>query len=403
MLIASIAWYGSFGAEGLLITLFCVFIGFWLYNKLIYIDSQKDRKTLLLLFLLFVVFIFILFRVKYLSVPAGLSFLFFQLTAILIDQYRRPQKDPITYKDWYLFLYYFPQLMAGPIERRGNLLPQLKRGFSLNWENLSTSVLLFSWGFFKKVAVAGVSYRVAMAVSNTTSPGAAVLFFGSFLMAASVYADFSGYIDIGRGVSLFFGIRLTKSFKPFIFASSPADFWRRWHITLGTWFRDYIIKSMLKPNSFVYRRIIAILISFLLMGLWHGVAWNWFLFGLFNGITVILDLFYKRKKLPTIVTILGMTLFIATSGYLHLSGYFPNGIFDPIMSVQWTTDGLLELISYVFVPFLIFFIVEVWIEKRPNGLEDVPKFLAFILSIFFILSAFVSVDVEVQPFLYFNF
>ena len=216
--------------------------------------------------------------------PVGISFYTFQSLSYTIDIYRKQFKPTDRFFDFALFVAYFPQLQAGPIERGRQLIPQLSRPRLLNIEQTSRGMYLIVLGFFKKIAVAdGVAPIVDQVFGSTGHVSWIDVIVGAMLFAVQIYCDFSGYTDIARGLSKLFGIDLVVNFNLPYFATNPQDFWRRWHISLSTWLRDYLYVPLGGNRGgllFVCRNL---MITMLLGGLWHGAAWNFVLWGFYQG------------------------------------------------------------------------------------------------------------------------
>jgi alginate O-acetyltransferase complex protein AlgI len=216
--------------------------------------------------------------------PVGVSFYTFQSLSYTIDIYREQFKPTDRFFDFALFVAYFPQLQAGPIERGRQLIPQLSRPRLLNIDQFSRGMYLIVLGFFKKIAIAdGVAPIVDQVFSSNGRVSWIDVIVGAVLFAVQIYCDFSGYTDIARGLSKMFGIDLMVNFNQPYFATNPQDFWRRWHISLSTWLRDYLYVPVGGNRGgllFVCRNL---MIAMLLGGLWHGAAWNFVLWGFYQG------------------------------------------------------------------------------------------------------------------------
>jgi D-alanyl-lipoteichoic acid acyltransferase DltB (MBOAT superfamily) len=216
--------------------------------------------------------------------PVGISFYTFQSLSYTIDIYRRQLKPTDRFSDFALFVAYFPQLQAGPIERARHLIPQLSRPRQITVDQVSRGLYLIVAGFFKKIAIAdGVSPVVDQIFNSSGRTTWVDIIVGSVLFAVQIYCDFSGYTDIARGISKLFGINMAVNFDQPYFATNPQDFWRRWHISLSSWLRDYLYMPLggNRGNlAFVCRNL---MITMLLGGLWHGAAWNFVLWGLYQG------------------------------------------------------------------------------------------------------------------------
>ena len=216
--------------------------------------------------------------------PVGISFYTFQSLSYTIDIYRRETKPTPKFFDFALFVSYFPQLQAGPIERARHLIPQIASPRAPSFDQSICGLFLIVFGFFKKIGIADGVAPVVDKVFNSTGHISWIdIVTASVLFAVQIYCDFSGYTDIARGVSKMLGIDLIVNFNQPYFASNPQDFWRRWHISLSTWLRDYLyipLGGSRGSLSFVCRNL---MITMVLGGLWHGAAWNFVLWGLYQG------------------------------------------------------------------------------------------------------------------------
>jgi D-alanyl-lipoteichoic acid acyltransferase DltB (MBOAT superfamily) len=217
--------------------------------------------------------------------PVGVSFYTFQSLSYTIDIYRKQFKPTDRFFDFALFVAFFPQLQAGPIERGRQLIPQLSRPRVINLDQISRGAYLIVLGFFKKVAIAdGVAPIVDQIFASTGQVTFIDVIVGTVLFAVQIYCDFSGYTDIARGIAKLMGIELMVNFDQPYFATNPQDFWRRWHISLSTWLRDYLFISLGGSRGnllFICRNL---MITMLLGGLWHGAAWNFVLWGFYQGV-----------------------------------------------------------------------------------------------------------------------
>ena len=216
--------------------------------------------------------------------PVGISFYTFQSLSYTIDIYQRQFKPTDRFSDFALFVAYFPQLQAGPIERARHLIPQLSKPRQITIDQTSRGLYLIVLGFFKKIAIAdGVSPVVDQIFSSSGRITWIDVIVATVLFAVQIYCDFSGYTDIARGISKLFGINLIVNFDQPYFATNPQDFWRRWHISLSSWLRDYLYVPLGGNHgslAFICRNL---MITMLLGGLWHGAAWNFVLWGLYQG------------------------------------------------------------------------------------------------------------------------
>jgi len=220
--------------------------------------------------------------------PAGISFYTFQSLSYTIDIYRGRLKSNRDFLAYLGFVSFFPHLVAGPIQRASYLLPQFTRLRSFSYNDAVSGCRLILWGFFKKVAVADNLARVVdSAYSTPASQSAGHLSLATVCFAFQIYCDFSGYSDIATGVSRLFGIELSRNFAYPYFSQSIADFWRRWHISLSTWFRDYVFIPLGGSHCERGTRVRNIVVTFLLSGLWHGAAWTFLFWGALHALYMI--------------------------------------------------------------------------------------------------------------------
>ncbi|GBE30100.1 peptidoglycan O-acetyltransferase [bacterium BMS3Bbin04] len=232
-----------------------------------------------------------------LILPVGVSFYTFQTLSYTIDIYRRkiePTRDPVAF---FAFVSFFPQLVAGPIERAKNLLPQFQIQRSLDRDDLSEGFRQILWGFLKKVVVADTAAGFVNDIfAQSSTLDGLTLAIGIFLFSIQIYCDFSGYSDIAIGTARLFGFRLMRNFAYPYFSRDIAEFWRRWHISLSTWFRDYVYIPL--GGSYVERgrRIFNIMVTFSVSGLWHGANWTFLAWGFLNGLYYIPLMLADRQK-----------------------------------------------------------------------------------------------------------
>lgn len=219
--------------------------------------------------------------------PLGISFFTFQLVGYLIDVNNEEIEPSNEILNFFTYLAYFPKLLSGPIERIQRFLPQIQYKREFNYQISVDGIFQFLWGLFKKMVIADNCTPLVLSVfSNFSTSSGSTLVVGAFLNVFAVYADFSGYSDMACGVSKLFGIQITNNFAFPFFATNISSFWQRWHISLTTWMMDYIFT----PLSFLLRGIrtaglaIAILITFIVVGLWHGPSWTYIVFGIIQGI-----------------------------------------------------------------------------------------------------------------------
>jgi len=226
--------------------------------------------------------------------PVGISFYTFQTMSYTIDIYRKEMEPTTNFIDFALFVAFFPQLVAGPIERAKNLLPQVTHARVITSENFYEGSYLIFWGLFKKVFVADNLAKVADTIFATSDVQNGLLtLIGVLAFAFQIYGDFSGYSDMARGLSKLMGFELMVNFNLPYFAVNPSDFWRRWHISLSTWLKDYLYVSLggnRKGNLATYRNL---MLTMLLGGLWHGAGWTFVLWGFYQGAILVVHRFFQ--------------------------------------------------------------------------------------------------------------
>ena len=364
--------------------------------------------------------------------PVGISFYTFQTMSYTIDVYRKklaPTKDILSF---FAFVSFFPQLVAGPIEKASNLLPQFykKRGFDYSKAVDGSRQML--WGMFKKVVIADncAPYVNEIFQIYDTLPGF-VLLIGILLFCVQIYCDFSGYSDIAIGTARLFGFNLLANFKTPYFATSIADLWRRWHISLSAWANEYIffpLTSYFKK----YKKLavyLSLVITFTLIGFWHGANWTFVFFGLWHGTVSCIEYFTQKRRrqaskkigaklfnflgwfITMIVWIIGMIMFRADS--ISDAWLYFRRLITPW---DWYTDDFLFLDDFKLANFsydlnylLVFFIFALflgdWISrKKEHGLGIVPRFKVVRWLIYFVIILFVGFYFGQEvDFIYFQF
>ncbi len=232
--------------------------------------------------------------------PVGISFYTFQTLGYIIDVYKGKIQSEKNFARYALFVSFFPQLVAGPIERAGDLLSQLYEHHTFQFEKVKKGFMLMLWGFFLKLVIAD---RIAVFVDaiydaffNGKNAGGYYLIVASVLFAVQIYCDFAGYSTIAIGAAMMMGFRLTDNFFCPYMARSVAEFWHRWHITLSGWFRDYVYIPLGGNRRGVMRTAYNLMITFLLSGLWHGASWTYVIWGGLNGLYQIVGKFLKPYR-----------------------------------------------------------------------------------------------------------
>ncbi len=220
-----------------------------------------------------------------LLLPVGISFYTFQTLSYVIDVYKGEVRAERNFGIYAAFISFFPQLVAGPIERTGNLLPQIKKGHVFDSGKVLYGVKLMLWGYYKKIVIAdNISAYVDRVFGHLPDYRGFALAIAVFLFAIQIYCDFSGYSDIARGAAGILDIDLVQNFRAPYFSASIREFWSRWHISLSTWFRDYVYIPLGGNRVKPFRHYCNLIVTFLVSGLWHGASWTFVLWGGVHGI-----------------------------------------------------------------------------------------------------------------------
>lgn len=229
--------------------------------------------------------------------PVGISFYTFHGLSYVIDVYKKRIPAERNYVDYAVFVSYFPLLVAGPIERATHLLPQIQRKRSFDYEKAKDGVAQILWGFFKKMVIADNCAPIVNEIfNNYHTESASNLVVGAILFAFQIYGDFSGYSDIALGTSRLFGIELLKNFSYPYFSRDIAEFWRRWHISLSSWFRDYLYIPLGGSKGGLWMKIRNTFIIFLVSGFWHGANWTFIIWGGLNALFFLPLLIAEKNR-----------------------------------------------------------------------------------------------------------
>jgi alginate O-acetyltransferase complex protein AlgI len=227
--------------------------------------------------------------------PIGLSFHTFQAMSYTIEVYRGTHRAERHFGIYSLYVMYYPQLVAGPIERPNNLLDQFRKPQTFDYDRVTAGLKLMLWGFFQKVVVADrLAPFVNQVYGNPSAYGGPSLAVATVFFAFQIYADFAGYSDIAIGASQVMGIKLMTNFRRPYFSTSIAEFWKRWHISLSTWFRDYLYISLGGNRVALGRWLFNLFFTFLVSGLWHGAQWTFVVWGGLNGAYLIMEIGASR-------------------------------------------------------------------------------------------------------------
>ncbi|MGZ3855849.1 MAG: MBOAT family O-acyltransferase, partial [Bacteriovorax sp.] len=235
----------------------------------------------------------------YLPLPVGISFFTLQGIAYLVDL--TDDETPVmSFFEFFLFKSFFCQLIAGPIIRAKEFLPQIQNLLQPNIEQIVEGFLLFSLGLFKKLIIADyMKLFVDVVFADPVKFSRSTLWLGAISFSIQIWGDFSGYTDLGRGCAKMLGIHLPHNFKSHSFSKRPSELWQRWHVTLSRWIKDYIYKPLIKRGKGAGWRTFSILVTFVVVGLWHGATLNFLLYGLFMGGIYLLDKLFQGKLGPS--------------------------------------------------------------------------------------------------------
>lgn len=317
LLLASLTFYSFWNVKYTFLMLISICIT---YLTGIFIENNRDSKNKMkvAVFLCFFINLGILFIFKYfnffvdlaakisskefnialdLLLPVGISFYTFQALGYTIDVYRKDLKAEKNFIDYALFVSFFPQLVAGPIERSRNLLPQIKNPKKFSYENLVRGLVLFVYGMFLKLVIAD---RAAIFVNDAFSSykmhSREFLLIGGLLFTLQIYCDFYSYSIMAKGSAKILGIDLMDNFKEPLLSKSITEFWRRWHISLSTWFKDYLYIPLGGNRRGSFRKCLNLLIVFLVSGLWHGAELSFVFWGLIHGIFNVIENIFGINK-----------------------------------------------------------------------------------------------------------
>jgi alginate O-acetyltransferase complex protein AlgI len=352
--------------------------------------------------------------------PVGISFYTFQTLSYSLDVYKGRIKSEHNFISFLNYVSFFPQLVAGPIERASSFLPQFRKARVFNYSQAVDGLRLFLYGFFKKMVLAdNIGLRVDAIYANPENYSTASLIAGCMLFFVQLYADFSAYTDIARGVAKILGFELIKNFKTPLFSKSIPEFWARWHISLTTWFRDYLFIWLagLNRNSTVWR-IIATIILFLVIGFWHGANYTFILFGLLMGLYFIPRILARKNK-PIREALNFLNTNIVASKFAMLFTYILlslTGVLfrSPNISHAWNYYGLmfqsntsaLDGFTLEILPMTVLFLVYEWFmqhKDHPFDVSDFAPWLRRTLYVFMILAILLYGYFGKEPFYYFQF
>ncbi|WP_460225427.1 MBOAT family O-acyltransferase [Aurantivibrio infirmus] len=347
--------------------------------------------------------------------PVGISFYTFQTMTYSIDIYRKQLKPTRHFFDFALFVSFFPQLVAGPIERASSLLPQILNPRKISHQQSKEGAWLVFWGLFKKVFIAdNLAILVDRGYANYATLSAPEIIIVVVAFSFQIYCDFSGYTDIARGISKLLGFELRLNFNLPYFARNPSDFWRRWHISLSTWLRDYLYIPLGGNRKGELRTYCNLMATMVLGGLWHGAAWNFVVWGFYQGSLLCAHRYFSRF-LPNKSNIFWVTISIlcmyifACYGWLifRADSLSQITILTKNLASNWTVESKIllsdggELLMYVW-PIVVF---QIWQYFKNNLLFifDFPVYVRDVIIAIIVYLIFVYGASESQGFIYFQF
>lgn len=448
LLLASLTFYSFWNVKYTFLMILSILIT---YLTGIFIENNRDSKTRMKLavFLCFFINLGILFIFKYfnffmdlvdkisgenfnlaldLLLPVGISFYTFQALGYTIDVYRKDLEAERSIIDYALFVSFFPQLVAGPIERSTQLLPQIKNPKNFSYDNLVKGLVLFTYGMFLKLVLADrAAIFVNDAFGNYQNYSREFLLIGGFLFTLQIYCDFYSYSIMAKGSAKILGIDLMDNFKEPLLSKSITEFWRRWHISLSTWFKDYLYIPLGGNRRGKLRKLINLLIVFLVSGLWHGAELSFVLWGLIHGVFNVLEsllginknkksnifLDFLRRILTLVIVVFAFIYFRAENihqGNDYILGILNNpsskNLLEEITNSKFGLANLYPLCIGIFV-LLVFDIL------KYNGIDLGDKilraflpirwiiYLAFLLGI--IIYGIYGPEFSESAFIYFQF
>lgn len=351
--------------------------------------------------------------------PVGISFYTFQTLSYTIDVYRNEMKPTKNFIDFAAFVTFFPQLVAGPIERASHLLPQFYKSRVFDYQNAVLGCKLIVWGMFKKVVVAdNCAFFVTKIFDNPEAYSSGELFVGMVFFAFQIYGDFSGYSDIAIGLSKLFGFDLMVNFKFPYFSRDIAEFWRRWHISLSTWFRDYIYIPLGGSKGTMGLQIRNVMIIFLVSGFWHGANWTYVVWGVFHAVLFLPLLLFNVNRSHLITKSYGWidfakisaTFFIVCVGWVFFRADSIASAFQYLahmfelkrlsLSLFYSTNANLMIFALSTLAIMIVSLQElIWVINK----REVPKLSSVGTLILVLLIFFMGSFKNQMDFIYFQF
>ncbi|KIC64983.1 MBOAT family O-acyltransferase [Chryseobacterium taiwanense] len=352
--------------------------------------------------------------------PVGISFYTFHGLSYVIDVYKKRISSEKNFVDYAVFVSYFPLLVAGPIERATHLLPQIQRKRTFNYEQAVDGLRQILWGFFKKMVIAdNCAPLVNEIFNNYHSESSITLVLGVILFAFQIYGDFSGYSDIALGVSRLFGIELLKNFAFPYFSRDIAEFWRRWHISLSSWFRDYLYIPLGGSKGGLWMKVRNTFAIFLVSGFWHGANWTFIIWGGLNAIYFLplllantnrqnLEVVAKGRLLPNLKEFFQVIITFAITCFAWIF-FRADSVSEALMYIKNMCTGKLLLSNpfptKVFALIGIMLLIE-WINRSQfHGLE-IKRFNPWLRRLLYVCFIYIIIryaNFGNNEFIYFQF
>lgn len=407
LLAASYLFYAQFHVwfAGLLlyVSLTAYFGGLWIAKAQTRGNTGKKELALTIILALLCLLFFKYAHIVNQSIilPVGLSFFTFQALSYSFDIYRK-KMEPESPLSVMLFIAFFPTLLSGPIERSRNIIPQLKRKLNIGYEGIVEGVELYVWGLFKKAVIAD---RLGMFVDeiyyNPASHSGSTLALAAVFYSFQIYTDFSGYADMAIGSARILGIKLMDNFNFPYFAKSIKDFWRRWHISLTSWFTEYVYISLGGNRVSKARWILNISLVFLLSGIWHGATFSFVVWGAMHAILYLAEHFLYRGRMPEVIYRL-LVFIMVTLAWVFFRitdigqawGTVTSICTDLLSPLYLGTSTFSTLLT---MTLLLLFVLREWLLHKPHPLQRTSWECVLLLL------AVCLFGLESHPFVYFQF
>ena len=353
----------------------------------------------------------------HLALPIGVSFVVFEKITYLVDTYRGISRAAASFTDYCLFVLFFPKLLAGPILKYHEMKDQIAKPPVVQWSDFAIGFLRFARGIGRKLLIAdplGLFVNTVFA-ADPSQLSAGVAWLGLSCFTVQIYFDFAGYSDMAIGLARMLGFSLKENFNAPYVAQSMTDFWRRWHISLTTWIRDYLYKPLGGNREGEMRTYVNLWICFLLSGLWHGASWNFVLWGAYNGLFLTLDRLFLRDALARCGTLIAtcVTLFVVMIGWAIFRSDSPAHLVPFVSALFGMSQGSLTMEIPPEVPLALVFggVISLLPTSRlyPAMVRayqtrvPLQALTALTLVTVYILSVARAVTVPFQPFIYFRF